>query len=263
MTTFEDEQAEVVAVQRLQDLGLSQYEAQTLVNLVRLGTGTAKEIARLDDVPRTRVYEAAEGLHEKGFVDVQHGSPRKFTVASKESLVRSLTVRRENTLTELTECLDQLTPVERQRESFGVWTVTDRDTVATRVDEFLADATDRIVYMTVDDLLIQGHLDRLAAADDDGVEVFIAGVSANVEDRVRERVPSATTFDTLWEWEATPAGRLLITDEEAALVSAFTDESTNGRGIEETAIWGRGEYNSLVVVLRAIFTWRLDAGDLS
>ncbi|MFC7216181.1 hypothetical protein ACFQO4_19140 [Saliphagus sp. GCM10025334] len=34
--------------------------------------------------------------------------------------------------------------------------------------------------------------------------------------------------------------------------------SDGGDEIKETAIWGAGDRNSLVVVLRAIFSWRLD-----
>jgi hypothetical protein len=36
------------------------------------------------------------------------------------------------------------------------------------------------------------------------------------------------------------------------------DPVDNGDSPTETAIWGAGERNSLVVVLRSIFTWRLD-----
>ncbi|WP_312912851.1 hypothetical protein [Natronosalvus caseinilyticus] len=71
-------------------------------------------------------------------------------------------------------------------------------------------------------------------------------------------VPSAELFETLWEWQDTSAGNLLITDEETALVSALMNGSDGGDEIKETAIWGAGDRNSLVVVLRAIFSWRLD-----
>jgi hypothetical protein len=113
-----------------------------------------------------------------------------------------------------------------------------------------------MVYMTVDELLTDEHLDHLRNADERGVDIHIAGVSDPVGDRIRDAVPSADVFETLWEWADTPAGSLLFSDGETALVSVRT--SDNGEsGIEETAIWGSGERNSLVVVLRAIFTWRL------
>ncbi|WP_418279873.1 TrmB family transcriptional regulator [Halorubrum sp. DTA98] len=258
MVGFEEEQAEAKALDRLQDLGLSQYDAQTLINLLRLGTGTAQDITQINGVPRTRVYESADRLHELGFIDIQYTTPRKFTVTSKETIIRMLTVKRENTITELAECLEEIGPTQPQREQFGVWTVTGREAVSCRIDEFIADADEQIVYMTTDDLLTEEHLDRLQAAAERGVEIHLAGISEEVQERIQETVPGADLFETLWEWDETPAGSLLITDEQAALVSALVDDISTTEGIEETAIWGAGDRNSLVVVLRAIFTWRLN-----
>ncbi|MFC7215119.1 TrmB family transcriptional regulator [Saliphagus sp. GCM10025334] len=258
MVSFDEEQAEAEALDRLQDLGLSQYEAQTLLNLLRLGTGTAQDITRINGVPRTRVYEAADQLHELGFVDIQHTTPRKFIVISKETIVRMLNTKRETTITELSEYLETIGPAQPQQEQYGVWTVTGREAVSSRIDEFVAEADEQIVYMTVDELLTDAHLEALRDADDRGVEIYLAGISGAVKDRVREEVPSITLFETLWEWQDTPAGSLLITDEETALVSVLEDEAT-ADDIEETAIWGAGDRNSLVVILRAIFTWQLDS----
>ncbi len=258
MATFDEEQAEAEALELLQELGLSQYEAQTLINLLRLGTGTAQDITRINNVPRTRVYEAADRLHELGFIDIQHTTPRKFTVISKETIVRTLNIKRETTITDLSACLDEIGPTQPQREQFGVWTVTGREAVSSRIDEFVAEADEQVVYMTVDELLTENHVEGLREAAGRGVEVYLAGVSDEVEARIQTEVPSVELFETLWEWEETPAGSLLIVDEETALVSALVNGHADGGPIEETAIWGAGERNSLVVVLRAIFTWRLD-----
>ncbi|AHG01883.1 TrmB family transcriptional regulator (plasmid) [Halostagnicola larsenii XH-48] len=258
MVGFEEEQAEAEALERLQDLGLSKYESQTLINLIQLGTGTAKDISRINGVPRTRVYESAERLHELGFVDIQHTTPRKFTVTSEETIIRMLNVKRENTVTELAECLKEIGPAQPQREQFGVWTVTGREAVSSRVEEFIADADEQIVYMTVDELLTDQQLNRLQAAAERGIDIYVAGISEEVQERIQESAPEAELFETLWEWEETSAGSLLITDEETALVSALVDDTSTAEEIEETAIWGAGDRNSLVVVLRAIFTWRLN-----
>ncbi len=258
MVSFEEEQAQAEALDRLQDLGLSQYEAQTLINLLQLGTGTAQDITRINGVPRTRVYEAADRLHELGFIDIQHTTPRKFTVASEETFIRLLNIKRENTITELAECLEKIGPTQPQREQFGVWTVTGQEAVSARIDEFIADTDEEIIYMTTDKLLTQEHLDQLQAAAERGIKIHLAGISDQVQERIQQVVPEAELFDTLWEWDETPAGSLLITDEETALVSALVDEPSDHGQIGETAIWGSGERNSLVVVLRCIFTWRLN-----
>ena len=255
------ERVEAEAVDCLEELGFTEYEAYTFVHLVRLGVGTAKDVAELGEVPRTRVYEAAESLHEAGLIDVQYTTPRKYSAVSRETAVRKLDLERQNVITELDEHLDGLEPTERSTEEFGVWTVTGRDAVANRVLEFVEEAEETVVYMTVDELLTDDHVDRLAAAGERGVDIHLGGISSAVETRITDRTPSATRFETLWKWSEEGAGSLLVVDERTALVSVVLNDDPGTA--EEVAIWGSGERNSLVVMLRAIFTWRLNGGDRS
>ncbi|PSP87177.1 TrmB family transcriptional regulator, partial [Halobacteriales archaeon QS_4_66_20] len=97
----------------------------------------------------------------------------------------------------------------------------------------------------------------LRNADDRGLDIYIGGISDDVRDRIQDAVPSATLFETLWEWTDTPAGTLLITDKQTALLSVRVEE-VETEDTEEVAIWGTGHRNSLVVILRAIFTWQLE-----
>jgi sugar-specific transcriptional regulator TrmB len=251
-----DEQLEYECVSLLKEFGLSEYEAYTFVYLLRLGSGTAKDVADVDGVPRTRVYDAVDTLHEAGLVDVQYSSPKRFTPVSRETAVRKLELQRENSLTELRELFDRLDPVDPHPEEFGVWTVVDRAAVASRLVEFMDDAEDEIIYMTVDELLTDDHLDALTAADARGVDIHLGNVSDEVEARILDDIPSTNSFETAWRWAEEGAGSLLITDRRTALVSVLVDRGDTSP-VEETAIWGTGEQNSLVVVLRAIFTWRL------
>lgn len=257
MTNYEEEAVRVELSDHLQALGLNQYEAHTLIDLVRLGAGTAKDIESIDSVPRTRVYDAVDTLHELGLVDIQHTTPRKFTVVSRESITRILNARREEQISGIAELLELLAPAEPQTEQMGVWTVTGHLAVANRVIEFIEEADEEIIYMTVDELLTDEHLESLRDAEERGVDIYLAGISAAVQKRIQNVVPSASLFETLWEWEDTPAGSLLITDQETALVSVRVTGEEAGE-VDETAIWGSGARNSLVVVFRSIFTWRLD-----
>lgn len=254
------EQLEAESASLLQEFGFTEYESYTFVYLLRLGGGTAKDVAALGHIPRTRVYDAVEALHEAGLVDIKYDSPQEYTPVSRETAVRSLDLQRQNTIAELAELFAELEPVEDHSEEFGVWTVTGREAVASRALEFVDDADDEIVLMTVDELLSDDHLARLEAATERGVDVHIGGVSPTVRERIEHRIPSATFFETLWEWSEVGAGSVLVTDERTALVSVLLDDETQ-EGPNETAIWGTGERNSLVVVLRAIFTYRLHDDD--
>jgi hypothetical protein len=71
-------------------------------------------------------------------------------------------------------------------------------------------------------------------------------------------------FESLWVWSDTAAGRLMMVDGQKTLVSALVNgvEADPSDSRSETAVWGEGNTNSLVVVLKAIFTWRLDTAGL-
>jgi sugar-specific transcriptional regulator TrmB len=251
------------AIEQLEQFGLSTYAARTFVALVGLGTGTAKDVSGVADVPRTRVYDAIEELHDAGLVDIQQSSPKEFWAISGETTVRKFERELDHRLSTLTTALDELEPVRRSEEQRGVWTVDGQTTVTDRVIEFIDGADDEIVYMTVEDLLTEDVIGALADAAERGVMIRLGGVSADVRDRIQDEIPSAELFESLWVWSDTPAGRLMLVDDTQTLVSVLvngTDAApTDPRS--ETAIWGSGETNSLVVVLKAIFAWRLENAD--
>lgn len=253
------EQLEAECASLIQEFGFTEYEAYTFVYLLQLGGGTAKDVAAIDHIPRTRVYDAVETLHQAGLIDIKYASPQEFTPVSRETAVRSLDLQRQNTIAELSELFAELEPVDNQSEEFGVWTVTGRAAIASRVLEYIDDADDEIVLMTVDELLTDDHLNRLESASERGVDVHLGGASPAVQERIRERIPTASTFETLWKWSETGAGSVLVTDERTALVSVLMDDGDQD-GPNETAIWGTGDHNSLVVIMRALFTWRLRDG---
>ncbi|HET7324592.1 MAG TPA: helix-turn-helix domain-containing protein [Halococcus sp.] len=254
MTDDTPERKRSQAVSLFCELGLTEYEARVYVALLRLGTGTAREIAEIAGVPRTRIYDATDRLTERGFVDVQRASPKMFRPASRETALRKLQLDHETTLGQLSEALSNLEPATERHEQTGVWSVTGRETVTERVLEFIAEADEEVVYMGREELLTGEVVEALAAADERGADIRIGSVSPVTRDRIKTEIPSAEPFETLWDFAATPAGRLVMIDRETILVSAFTDGGTP----KETAIWGGGERNSLVVVLKAIFTWQLD-----
>ena len=252
-----DEQLAVALSDDLIELGLTEYEARTLVTLVQIGTGTAKDIADADGVPRTRVYDAAETLQNMGLIDVQYATPQRYTVISRDAIVSKLDLSRKNTIKGIAQKLEQLDTTEPATEQFGTWTVAGHDAVNQRVQEFIDEADNELIYLTVDEYLTEDTLDELQNADDRGLDIYIGGISGDVRDRIQDAVPSATLFETLWEWTDTPAGTLLITDKQTALLSVRVEE-VETEDTEEVAIWGTGHRNSLVVILRAIFTWQLE-----
>lgn len=254
------DEAVTTSVEQLKALGLSTYAARTYVALVRLGEGTAKDVHSVSDVPRTRVYDAVEELQDGGLVDVQHSSPKRFWPISVETTARHFKEEYDYRIDTLTDALDALSTKERSNEQRGVWTVTGREAVTERVADFVRTADDEIVYMTVEDLRSGEIIESLATASDRGVTIKLAEMADITEERLQEDLPEAEVFESIWNWDDTPAGRLLMVDQEKTLVSVLVegDGDHPPELRDETAIWGAGPKNSLVVVLKTMFTWQLD-----
>ena len=248
------------AITQLEALGLSAYAARTFVALAKLGDGTAKDVSYSSEVPRTRVYDAVEELRDRGLVDVQQSTPKRFWAVSSETMHRQFTREYTHRVNGLTEALDSLESRSSSEEQRGVWTVTGRETVSSRVMDFIDAAEAEIVYMTVEALLTEEIVEQLRVASDRGVSIKLAGLSESVEATLRDEIPEAEVFESMWEWSETPAGRLLMVDQGKTLVSVQTSGADDRppRPGDETAIWGSGTTNGLVVVLKAMFTWQLD-----
>ncbi|MDG5761777.1 helix-turn-helix domain-containing protein [Natronococcus sp. A-GB1] len=263
MSSNPSKEPETAATEQLERFGLSTYAARTFVALASLGTGTARDVSQVSEVPRTRVYDAVDELHEWGLVDVQQSSPKEFWVISTETACRRFERDFQHRADTLRTALGELEPAEQQAEQRGVWTVNGRAAVTDRTLEFFTTAEEEIVYMTIENLLTEDLIDALSEADERGVSIKLAGVSSDVQEQIQEEIPGATMFESLWVWSDTSAGRLMMIDGRKTLVSALV----NGEGASvsdprsETAIWGEGETNSLVVVLKAIFTWQLDSAE--
>ena len=195
-----------------------------------------------------------------GLVDIQQSSPKQFWAISAETASRTFEYELQHRIAILRTALSELEPVEQQAEQRGVWTVDGQSAVTERVLEFFDSAEEEIVYMTVEDLLTEDLIKALGEAADRKVSIKLGGISAEVQERIQDAIPGATMFDSLWVWSNTSASRLMMVDGRKTLVSALVngEDASPSDPRLETAIWGEGDTNSLVVVLKVIFTWRLD-----
>lgn len=257
MNSTSQDQPQLTAIDELENVGLSTYAARTFVALMSLGEGTAKDISMVSDVPRTRVYDATEELHDRGLVDIQHTTPKRFGAVSVETATRRFHLEHTQRMERLTGALEELEPQSRTLEQEGVWTVTGRKTIDDRVAGFIQEAREEVVFMTVEKLLEDRTIECLQDASTRGVSIKLARQSELVNDEIQQAIPDVELFQSIWEWTDLPAGRLLMVDKRKTLASVLLAD--DGAAVKnETAIWATGERNSLVMVLKALFTWQLD-----
>ena len=247
------------AVERLRALGLSAYAARTFVALVALGEGSAQDVSEVADVPRTRVYDAAEELRQESLVDVYQSSPKRFHPVSIETAGRRFDRKYRDHVRSLTVALRVVEPASAPVDQHGVWTVTGGEAVTDRVLNSVRTADETVAFATAEDLLTDGVVEALRSATDRGVRVRLVEPSRPSDRAVRDAVPGAEPFESLWDWHEIPVGRLLIVDGQWTLVSVLATGDESPPVPDETAIWGSGDENGLVAVLRALFAWQ--AGD--
>ncbi|AUV81521.1 hypothetical protein C2R22_07520 [Salinigranum rubrum] len=96
MTGEADNRAREEAIEQLTELGLGLYAARTFVGLTVLSRGTAVEVSRTTDVPRTRVYDAVEELSEAGLVAIEESTPKRFTPVGGDEAADLLLERYES-----------------------------------------------------------------------------------------------------------------------------------------------------------------------
>ena len=65
-------------LEKLRSFGLTKYEADVYISLIRLGSADANAIASASGVPMGRMYSILNALHEKKIIRLQETRPRKF-----------------------------------------------------------------------------------------------------------------------------------------------------------------------------------------
>jgi len=251
------------AVDALGKLGLTSYEARCFVALAQITHGTAREVARVADVPRSRVYETMERLGERGLIEIQHAEPLVFRSVSVETAVNVLSAQYETHLETVDRALRGLQPTHPETE-WAVWAINTHEQVTGRLTDLIRASTDEIVLIVFDERLLDEHvLSELVVANDDSSDIYIGTVSDELRARVAETDLEATTFTTdLIEWcvahpDSSRIGRLCMVDREPVLVSALHEERLPNVP-NETAVWSEGLNHGFATFAERVLTYELE-----
>jgi sugar-specific transcriptional regulator TrmB len=224
---------EGAAVDSLQTLGLSTYEAQVFIALQKLGVGTARDVDKVAEVPRSQVYGAAENLEERGLVEVQQSNPMQYRAVDLEEareILRDRFEREQDRAFEYLEGASEALGGEDEQQA-GVWTVAGRENVSTRLQRLVADAEQSVLFAAPVELLDPGVADAIRERAGD-VDVTVLSDDDAVIDAFAD-VPGVETDRFPDEPDVTKAGRLLAVDGDTVLLSVQGSAGMD----EESAIW--------------------------
>ncbi len=157
-----------VIVSRLRDVGFSLYEARLYVALLRGGAQNGNEVAKLANVPSSKVYTALDKLAGEGIVHtLKRGSSTRFTAISPSELVSRLRKQYNGPLDFLD---DELPKIETARPPEPFLTVTGETGLLEAVRAIIEAAAEQL-YISCWQEDVAAISDALVAADARGVQI--------------------------------------------------------------------------------------------
>lgn len=244
------------AVEALLELGLTEYEARCFVALSRVPQGTAKDVSRIADIPRSRVYDSIERLQRRGLVNVQQSKPRQYQAVSKQIALDHLREEYRSRIDVVDQTIGEIE--SPSQDDGGTWEVADHEHVLSQVVTLIDTAEEDLFYLAADEALFETDvLEALRKAADRGVELTVEA-PAELLDTVADRLPEARILENELVSNADLAasvGRIVLVDRETAIVSTRHDDDLPGV-TNERALWSKGLDHGLVVTVQEmLLTW--------
>jgi len=118
-------------IEKLKKLGLTGYESQAYLTLLKLGDAEADEIAVSAKIPMGRIYSVLSGLEEARLVRTQNTRPRIYTCVNPTAALERLLKNKQEELKEAAEEMEvivedlksELSGVEARKLKKTFWTV--------------------------------------------------------------------------------------------------------------------------------------------
>ncbi len=196
-------------IEKLKKLGLTGYEAQAYLTLLKLGDAEADEIAINAKIPMGRIYNVLSSLEETRLVRAQDTRPRRYACVEPEAALERLSRNKLEELKQISSEIEaladdlksELSGVEARKTEKSFWTVAIGDKSHELVRECISGSTEELLVfmasrMTSErlkkDLLNEEHLeliDTLKDALKRGVEIK-AILSKDVDFSLLESSPA-------------------------------------------------------------------------
>lgn len=157
-------------IEILEDAGLSPYQADAFVTLLRLGSASATDLAQASDVPDPRIYDVLRGLEEKGYIETYEQDSLHARAHDPADVLADLRSRANRFETAADEIEDRWSRPDIEEHKVSI--VKRLDTVLTRADELIRSATNQ-VQIGLTPAQFHDLSDALTSAYESGVDVKV------------------------------------------------------------------------------------------
>jgi sugar-specific transcriptional regulator TrmB len=137
------------AATALEGLGLTKTEIRSYAALLEGGTMTPSEVSKAARVPYSKVYQALESLHKKGWVDRQRSRPTLYTAKPPESALEELRSQHESATREMEKvALAELVSIyekKGEQERPDIWILRGTAEILSRVKNTIVNSRDELL----------------------------------------------------------------------------------------------------------------------
>lgn len=242
MPTFQER------LEELTDLGLTRYEARAYLGLLELGEAKASEVGRTSKVPRGRVYEILQALHEKGLVELLPGTPRRFRPVSLHGFLRKKERHLRARADEIDRKLDELAsqfPVGpgRRREEVGQFLVfRRRRPIMAKMREMIEGASGETLVVCSEACAIRGAKVHLRAYQEQAAAGVRQRMVCNVTERNAEAIEAlGSALAIRHQGPGNRVATFMVVDGRQAIVSHWSPDDDDPFQGNDVAIWSDDE----------------------
>jgi sugar-specific transcriptional regulator TrmB len=185
----------------LHEIGLSEYEAKTLICLMTHGTSTADEISRMAKIPLPRVYDTIERLIEMGFVLSAKTRPKQYKPVESGTALKNYIEHRKREFDgrmsniryvceKVADEFSNLIPESKtpRREKWRIWTIRNENNIFSMRREAEKHARKEILMLSSGAMFLKEDMDILRKLAKKGVRMRLlldrpenAEISRNVK----------------------------------------------------------------------------------
>ncbi len=153
----------------LEGLGLTGSEVKAYVALLKGGTMTASDVSREARIPYSKVYDALESLHRRGWVEEQKSRPIVYTAKPPDTALEELKSRQETERREKEQvALEELMGVyvsRGEQEKPDIWIMRGTNEILSRVKNLLLNCrTELLIALPPQLLPLTERIEPLLAA---------------------------------------------------------------------------------------------------
>lgn len=225
------------------EYGLTEYEARTYLALLDLGVASARDIANLSRVPRTKIYSVLDDLHHKQLTEVIPERPKKYEVVPFDQYLRTFEREYQAKLKKIEEDKKLLSSPSTSKDGAGMDkagsfnVLKGRKNVINRKYEMISRAKAEILEMGTEysSVRMGYYLPLLKERARAGVNLrLLTPVTPANRDNVAEY---ETAGEVRHHPSKAPGSVILVVDDEEVLICHYVPDDEHLFKGEDVAIW--------------------------